>query len=229
MIVMIHALHGKGYPGRQDSVHIDVLERVLKEGHGVTFDDRLVSQRLALPLLAKYKVRGTFFLNNKNDQARDKAVMCEMGVDRYFSHFPAPEYPPHYLAEYKFYSDADKRFRWFRDKNYTEYRKIADRLLGNMEVFLSPEELTGHELGLHTYSHPVDLKQLSFDEESSEWIKNLAWLSKYGEIKKAAFPLGRWSIHSMEILKSLGIEKMYLAEISALNELITRKDISRWK
>ena len=154
-----------------------------------------------------------------------------------------------YLGDFKFYSYNDKWFRYLRDKVLGKelYGKIMADLMQikNFEpnsvindLWLTNEQLAhlskdGHMLGLHSYSHPMQMKELSYQEQSLEFSKNLEHLSsivKGDSIISMSHPCGSYSQETLEILKGLGIKvgfrsNMAVEKINTLLE-IPREDHS---
>ena len=69
----------------------------------------------------------------------------------------------------------------------------------------------GHLIGLHSHTHPTVLEELSLEEQTDEYSKNITILSKIlncdkKEIKSMSHPCGSYNQHTLKILKDLGIE-----------------------
>lgn len=128
---------------------------------------------------------------------------------------------------YPFYTIEDIKFRLVRD----EYLKKSDyeNILFNMmkikkfeykrilsNLFFDKNDLIllnslGHVIGLHSYSHPFSMKDLSYDEQKIEYQNCVDIISKILKkplisFKTASHPHGSYNLDSLEILKELGIE-----------------------
>jgi len=124
---------------------------------------------------------------------------------------------------YPFYTPNDIQFRFIRDRalNPREFEVIVDAMIGDKGV--SPDELSkdlwmtndnlaylsrhGHNIGLHSYSHPMVFANLSLEEQSKEYNKN------YEHIKRVtaqspiamAHPVNSYNKDTIKILSQLGI------------------------
>ena len=237
MFVMCHHIHGEGYPQRQGSVAVEQLEAVIRKypDYTYTFDDGTADQRLALPILSKYNIKGYFFLSNLIAIERDKWMMAKMGLDTFykifFQFFPYCKMPDDFLAEYNFYSIEDRRFRYIRDYQCPEgYRDFMDTTFACddvPELFLHPAELKAHFIGLHAFSHPADMGLLKPSQQFDEWMLNLQYLSEFQDnIRTASHPMGRYSLATLKILKLIGITQAFCSKEGDRSDLeIGREDI----
>ena len=150
-----------------------------------------------------------------------------------------------YLGDFKFYSYNDKWFRYLRDKVLGKelYEQIMSDLMEKKsfepksvihDLWLTNEQLThlskdGHMLGLHSYSHPMQMKELSYQEQSMEFSKNLEHLSSIVEgdsIISMSHPCGSYSQETLEILKGLGIKVGFRSNM-AVDKINTLLEIPR--
>ena len=154
-----------------------------------------------------------------------------------------------YLNDFQFYSHNDKWFRFLRDKvlGKESYEKLMREFM-NLKSFdfdsavnnlwLTNENLSqlskeGHILGLHSYSHPMVMKELSIDQQISEYSKNLDHLSSLVNDKliiSMSHPCGSYNDVTLGILKKMGIKigfrsNMAISNINSLLE-IPREDHS---
>jgi peptidoglycan/xylan/chitin deacetylase (PgdA/CDA1 family) len=131
--------------------------------------------------------------------------------------------PSTYLADYRFYSEADRRFRYVRDDvlGPERYKGIMDALIGSMGIKLSElaerlwmeaEHLRrlhseGHVLGLHTHTHPTRMADLDGQQQLREYRDNYTCLmSLLGERPTTvAHPCNSYSRGTLDILRRLGI------------------------
>lgn len=128
-----------------------------------------------------------------------------------------------YLASFPFYSKNDKWFRYLRDQilGKLNYQAIMDKMMqdkhfdiesvsphlwmSNTHIQKLHEE--GHIIGLHSYSHPTTLHNLTQAEQSIEYEKNFDHLSTILKSKPIAMshPCGNYNSDTLSILKRLGI------------------------
>lgn len=124
---------------------------------------------------------------------------------------------------YPFYSARDIKFRFLRDKilGFEKYKKLMDSLLEELKV--SKEELSknlwmsnknlkyladnGHAIGLHSYSHPTALAELSSDEQYDEYKKNYVHLERVCGRSPTAMshPCNSYNEDTLKVLRELGI------------------------
>ncbi|MDP3696592.1 MAG: polysaccharide deacetylase family protein [Candidatus Taylorbacteria bacterium] len=148
------------------------------------------------------------FRSKFKDKAR--AVIKEEDVNRYNKIYP-------------FYTTNDIRFRFIRDRALTThgYEIIMDTII--KEHGLTPEELSknlwmsndslvylnsrGHTIGLHSYSHPTVLADLSFEGQAEEYRRN------YDHIRRIcgkspvvmAHPVNSYNDDTFKVLSQLDI------------------------
>lgn len=124
---------------------------------------------------------------------------------------------------YSFYSINDIRFRFLRDKilGKEKYEKLMDSLLEEYSVakqdlskglWIANKDLKylsarGHFVGLHTYSHPTALADLSFGEQFEEYEKNYSHIKRVCEEGPITMshPCNSYNEDTLQILKQLGI------------------------
>ena len=131
------------------------------------------------------------------------------------------------LKLFTFYSLNDIKFRMIRDYllNEEDYFKIMKNMFRmknfktqdiNKLLYISKKELRdldkiGHSIGLHSHNHPIRISQLSYDEQSKEYKKNILILSKLlstnsMNIKFMSHPYGDYNQNTFKILKRLDIK-----------------------
>ena len=172
---------------------------------------------------------------------------CYTHIDKFYKHFfclaqqidPA-EYSQHhakysglnYLAEYPFYSENDKWFRYLRDQylDGTQYDGLmselmvqkdfdvnaAKRVLWMSEQDLVITESKGHLIGLHSSSHPTQMSKLSKAEQELEYQKNNEHLSSLigKPINVMSHPCGDYNETTLEILRSMEIDMGFRSSMS---------------
>ena len=134
-----------------------------------------------------------------------------------------PEVEKKMLADFPFYSANDVRFRFLRDKvlRKDNYEKIMDAILKDRglnkkemskSLWMSNKDLkylndSGHVIGLHSYSHPTSLADLSFKEQFDEYKKNYSHIKRVtGQNPVAvAHPVNSYNKNTLKILRKLGV------------------------
>lgn len=129
-----------------------------------------------------------------------------------------------FLREFPFYSDQERAFRYVRDEILTveEYRNIMWELISR-DSFFSPEVVAdrlwmsvdqlaqlvaeGHQVGLHSHTHPTRMDLLTRDEQFSEYSENLNWIVENLSLEPqfVAHPCGRYSADTFDVMRDLGI------------------------
>lgn len=131
--------------------------------------------------------------------------------------------PATYLPQYSFYTDDDRRFRYLRDEvlSVQEYNQAMSVLLTQYQVtvaelavklWMDEDQLralkaAGHIVGLHSHTHPTNLKKLSVDEQRAEYEQNKTTLTKIlgAEPTAVSHPCGSYDDDTLKILADLGI------------------------
>ena len=223
----------------QGSVSLEKIEQALLQGEELSFDDGLKCQELVFPLLEKYKAKAVFFICNRNDMERHRAIRESLGSD-FFVQFwwkygekPIP--PKEFLSEYDFYTDNDKSYRWVRDFSDPEgHDKIMDWISDQTEVpeFIDPQLVVdnGHELGLHSTTHPRRMDLMKPHLQYDEWLENLAYLHRFQHhVRFASYPMGRYNEVTKEIMRQLGIVGAYTSSAFSHGKYeLPRTDINQW-
>jgi len=141
-------------------------------------------------------------------------------------------HPSTYLAEFPFYSEADRRFRYVRDEvlGPLRYQHIMDALIGSMgielealaqELWMEPEHIRrlhddGHVIGLHTHTHPTRLARLPQEEQLREYRDNyMCLLTLLGQRPSVvAHPCNSYNQDTLTVLRRLGIRVGYRANMA---------------
>ena len=141
-----------------------------------------------------------------------------------------------YLSEFPFYSDNDRWFRFLRDNVLQEdqYDLIMTTLMTHKEfcaqsvsdaLWLNDEHLhdlvdQGHVLGLHSTTHPTVMDNLSTEQQTEEYERNLDHLKSIlggdGEVKAMSHPCGRYNEDTLCILRGLGVEIGFRSNMSCV-------------
>jgi len=130
-----------------------------------------------------------------------------------------------YLADFPFYTESDKWFRYLRDQVLGELRyheimtglmrdyqfdiQEASKNLWMTDVHLKLLHDEGHMIGLHSYSHPTVMSKLPYEKQKEEYLKNKFHLENVlgeGRIIAMSHPCGNYNEHTLDILRDLGIQ-----------------------
>jgi len=154
-----------------------------------------------------------------------------------------------YIRLYPFYSVHDVKFRLIRDRvlSRQEYEAIMDEIIRDRGV--SPDDLSknlwmsnehlkylsdrGHIVGLHSYSHPMVLAHLSYEEQWEEYSRNYNHIVQVcGRYPVAmAHPVNSYNEDTLQILKRLGIRCGFRSNMFPQHEGVelnrTRHEIAR--
>jgi len=149
-----------------------------------------------------------------------------------------------FLSEFPFYTETDKWFRYLRDRflGKERYDWIMSIIMRNKhfsietaltKLWMSNADLVtlnneGHLVGLHSFSHPTMLHEMSAEGQEYEYKNNLAHLSEIlGEDPIAmAHPCGRYNEDTLKILTRLGIEIGFLSNTSVV-DIKTKLEVPR--
>ncbi len=141
--------------------------------------------------------------------------------------FPGEEY----LADFPFYTLGDRKYRFVRDRILTtaHYNQIVDGLMSKKLLDLGKiapllwmgaddlRELThqGHVVGLHSYSHPMNMSGLSPAEQEKEYSENFTHLQRELEVSPWAMshPRNSYNADTIGVLRKLGIRVGFCANL----------------
>lgn len=132
--------------------------------------------------------------------------------------------PSTYLAEFTFYSDDDRRFRYVRDlvlgqKAYDEVMSIMMTIAGTSPaqlakgLWIDSAQLRrlhhdGHVIGLHSHTHPTTLADLPIEQQRREYLENWRILNDILGMPPTTMshPCNSYDAATLAMLESLGIE-----------------------
>lgn len=212
----------------------------------VTFDDALRCQfDIAAPILAEEGVRAFFFVYSSAlgedpdplEFYRDFRHLHFKAMDDFYRFFfdtvrrefadlfarCEREFPADYLAQFAFYSEMDRRFRFFRDRvaGPEIYEAVMDRMLDaagydraarRASLFMRPEHVrrlsdAGHAIGLHSHSHPTAMALLPQDRQAAEYARNKQVLEDITgrNVWSMSHPCGSYNCETLQALGDLGI------------------------
>jgi peptidoglycan/xylan/chitin deacetylase (PgdA/CDA1 family) len=132
-----------------------------------------------------------------------------------------------YASEIKdtfpFYTTNDLKYRFLRNRllKDSELKRImgvlmrskgVDASVLSAKIWMNQDQLQelvkqGHEVGLHSYSHPYELARLSDAEQEEQYVRNLKHLTSVCgvTITSMSHPLNSYSDTTLSTLKRLGI------------------------
>jgi peptidoglycan/xylan/chitin deacetylase (PgdA/CDA1 family) len=137
-----------------------------------------------------------------------------------------------YLIDHKFYTLNDKIFRYFRDivLKESKYHKVMEKIIQSFDMkwtdlgkdlWLTADHLKeldsqGHCIGLHSFSHPTRMEDLSADGQMSEYSMNYDHLSGIlGKPPSAmSHPCNSYSQETLAILHAMGIHLGFRANMN---------------
>jgi peptidoglycan/xylan/chitin deacetylase (PgdA/CDA1 family) len=222
----------------------------------LTFDDNLRCQYdVALPVLRDFGLTAFWFVPtatlrgdlSRLDLYRAFRTKCFDGIDRFYEAFfhtlATSDYaelaervlrgfhPSAYLAEFPFYSEADRRFRYVRDEvlGPQRYQSLMDALIGSMgielrelarDLWMQPDHLRrlhadGHVIGLHTHTHPTRLADLPRQEQLREYRDNAMCLMELlaEPALTVAHPCNSYNDETLAVLRRLGVKLGFRANL----------------
>lgn len=261
---MVHHLWERGsvdYPYRLGAVTTDQLEQIIVDNGVIpasdwtarylsgfagsstclSFDDRLVSQRLVIPVLRKYGLDAFFFCPTKDMYLEKERYFIDItGVDafyeKYFFDNNVSDPPKDFLSEFSFYTDNDRKYRFFRNNNAGLHEAYMTRLLSKFDypdLHIPLTEL--HEsgvaiLGLHSHSHPTVFRRLPAHQQITDYSLNYDILSHFQDIYSVAHPVNSYGFSTLKWLSALGIKVGFRAnseQVTRMSELeLPRIDIA---
>lgn len=139
-------------------------------------------------------------------------------------------------AMFPFYSVEDVKFRLIRDRalSRSQYERFMDKLVEDygLDVASAAKKLwmsnahlqslteQGHLVGLHSYSHPTALAQLSVGEQAREYEQNYAHLQRVCRQDPIAMahPTNSYHDGTLTILRRLGIRCGFRSNMSPPQE-----------
>jgi len=149
-----------------------------------------------------------------------------------------------YLSAFPFYTENDKWFRYLRDRYLIgdQYNQVMKNLmlakgfdlnLAKQNLWMSEEDLLnvqskGHLIGLHSYTHPTRMSELSRSEQKSEYQRNYEHLSKLigKPINVMSHPCGDYNETTLGILAEMNIEIGFRSNMS-VKEILSPLEIPR--
>lgn len=233
------------YYGREHNIiSADVwLDRALAGELGdddvcLTFDDGLRCQYdVALPVLEDRGLKAFWFVytgDSRLELYRRFRHRYFPEMDVFYSAFfhTLWEMPDSYLADYPFYTDGDRYFRYVRDVVLRDdaYDRVMQRMIA--DAGLSLEGLSnrlrmgeaelmrlgelGHVVGLHSHTHPCNMAELEAMGQRQEYNLNCLDVVRLSGTMPIAMshPSGSYSPVTLDVLRGLGIKVGFRADMA---------------
>ena len=232
--------------GAEEWLHKAMTGRLGPNDLCLTFDDSLLCQKeIALPVLRSLGLTGLFFVySSVFEGGMERLEICRAFRTRYFDDladfyqqfFRLVEVsasgdaykaamrdfsPEHYLVDFPFYTDDDRKYRFVRDRvlGPEAYDRTIDAMIDGTTsleelskgLWMSDGDLLelaeeGHVIGLHSYSHSTTLADLALGDQESEYARNAAHItSTVGTAPSAvSHPCNSYTDDTLDILRGLG-------------------------
>ena len=129
-----------------------------------------------------------------------------------------------FQKHFPIYSKEDTKYRFLRDRFFThsQYLKIIERMYKKFDfniketyfnTLMKKEDIVdlsmkGHEIGLHSHTHPTKFENLIFMDQEKEYKTNLKILKKILDnknINSMSHPCGSYNDDTLKILNKLDI------------------------
>ena len=223
----------------------------------LTFDDSLLCQfDLALPVLQNYGLTAFWFVYSSvvtgNTEVLEiyRRYRSEFFEDinafyeSFFSCIADSPYADHvnetlqhyspqtYLAEFAFYTDNDRKFRFVRDRALDEaaYQTVMNKMMtvsGTSArqlaegLWMGADQLRslhrdGHIIGLHSHTHPTTLAHMSMSQQEHEYQENQRILTEILGDKPSTMshPCNSYSKETLSVLENLNIDLGFRSNMS---------------
>ena len=143
--------------------------------------------------------------------------------------------PANYLSEFPFYSSEDRWFRFLRDEYLGQhpYYNVMDQLMdvygfnpsdACQSLWLVDDHLrelssSGHEIGLHSTTHPTRLSLLDINSQRHEYTKNYNHIHQVtGRLPRSmSHPCNSYTSHTLSILRDMNIHLGFRSNMSVLS------------
>ena len=252
-----------GYLGLQYNILTpgDYVERALggrlaPDDICLSFDDALLCQYdVAVPVLDEFGIKAFFFVYSSIftdtpdnlELYRDFRNASFDGIDDFYRVFfdllerqlPRAQqryldtYPADYLADFGFYTDNDRCFRFVRDQVLvqSEYDGLMTDMMGRAgypreermtQLWMRAEHVAaldaaGHEIGLHSHSHPMQMGMLDRAAQETEYRLNRRMLSAICRQapRTMSHPCGSYSDDTLDVLRDLHVVLGFRSNMSA--------------
>ncbi len=133
------------------------------------------------------------------------------------------DYPQDYLNHSLFYSENDKKYRFMRDQILKEqYSEIVLQIMNDenykiekksKKIFMSKNDICylskkGHEIGLHSHTHPTTIGNYTYLAQKEEYYKNKLKIEDIikQNVISMSHPCGSYNQDTLKVLKELNIK-----------------------
>ncbi len=132
--------------------------------------------------------------------------------------------PNTYLSAFPFYTDRDRLFRYLRDDGFgwPRYSAVMQSMMekcgydarsASVSLWMNDQDIgrlhdEGHIVGLHSFTHPTRLCELSVQAQQEEYQKNFDHLHTVLGVPPCvmAHPSNSYSSETISILRGMGIQ-----------------------
>lgn len=130
-----------------------------------------------------------------------------------------------------FYSQADIQYRFLRNQpvNRSSFETLMDRIVSEngleiqelgKQLWFSKDELRclvsqGHEVGLHSHSHPYAMAELTHEQQTEQYKKNYAYILDLIDVEARCMshPLNSYNKDTLQILEELQVKCGFRANV----------------
>lgn len=228
----------------------------------LTFDDALKCQfDIALPVLEKYNIKAIWSIYTSITKGkielleifRNFRCLKFSDLDEFYDKFfdeilkeneilyyqECKKFEKlNYLKSYTFYTENDRKYRYFRNEVLTneQYEAIYFKLMDeknfdlieeSKKIWLSKENIkylsdNGHTIALHSETHPTIMNKLGYKEQFEEYSVNQKLLADIIGYKPyvVAYPCGSYNDDTERIMNDLEVKYGFC---SNMNEPIDTK------
>lgn len=145
--------------------------------------------------------------------------------------------PAEYLKPYRYFSENDKKFRFLRDEvlSLEEYDWAMNNLMSQSEfdseeakkiLWMSKKHIRnlsdcGHEIGLHSHSHPMTVGRLPLSTQEFEYKKNKSLIEDIlnKKVCTMSHPSNSYNGDTIQVLNSIGIEIGFRADLEPIEQI----------
>lgn len=132
--------------------------------------------------------------------------------------------PCEYLVDYSFYTEGDRRFRFVRDRvlGPERYEALMDSMINSdpdytienamQQLWMTDDDLRrladeGHEIGLHSFSHPTRMADLPIESQAQQYRANSDHLDAVlgRRPRSMSHPCNSYGPETLTLLADLGI------------------------
>ncbi len=186
-------------------------------------------------LLEVYRYFRTNFFENINSFYGEFYRVLNVSTEKFFASKKDLIYAK--KKKFPFYSIDDIKFRLIRDHllKPNEYLKLMQVLFDEKKfdphqyvkkLYMSKNDIVkikecGHEIGLHSHSHPTKLNLMNKEEQKNEYSMNRQILSQIiktseSKIVSMSHPCGSYNLNTLSVLDELNIDIGFRASMEKI-------------